>query len=84
MRPPAEYPRRILLCVTGLSPQIVTETLYALAHAKAPFIPTEVHLVTTFEGARLAKAAPYLLARQGGRNHTRRGLTLPPEAIVLS
>ena len=27
---PNRYPRRILLCVAGLSPQIVTETLYAL------------------------------------------------------
>ena len=27
---PDQYPRRILLCVAGLSPQIVTETLYAL------------------------------------------------------
>ena len=30
-RPGGTYPRRILLAVTGLSPQIVTETLYALA-----------------------------------------------------
>src|SRR5574337_1069108 len=28
---PHTYPRRVLLAVTGLSPQIVTETLYALA-----------------------------------------------------
>ena len=52
---PASYPRRVLLAVCGLSPQIVTETLYALAaDAHAPFIPTEVHLITTQEGARRA------------------------------
>jgi CRISPR-associated protein (TIGR02584 family) len=28
---PSEYSRRVLLAVTGLSPQVVTETLYALA-----------------------------------------------------
>ena len=35
------YPRRILLCVTGLTPQILTETLYALAvQRQPPFVPT--------------------------------------------
>ena len=55
-RAPATYPRRILLAVCGLSPQIVTETLYALATDKnEPFVPTEVHLITTAEGARRAE-----------------------------
>lgn len=67
MNAPAEFPRRILLCVTGLSPQIVTETLYALAHAQPAFLPTEIHLLTTAEGARLAKAA--LLHADGGQFH---------------
>ena len=55
-RAPAHYPRRVLLAVCGLSPQIVTETLYALAAKEHdPFIPTEVHLITTAEGARRAE-----------------------------
>ena len=55
-RPPADYTRRVLLAVCGLSPQIVTETIYALAADEhAPFIPTEVHLITTAEGARRAE-----------------------------
>lgn len=65
-RQPHNYSRRILLCVTGLSPQIVTETLYALAIQHQPaFIPTEVHLLTTSEGAKLAQAA--LLHPDGGQ-----------------
>ena len=44
-------PRKILLAVTGISPQIVTETLYALGceaeENPDAFIPTEVHLITT-------------------------------------
>ncbi len=53
---PESYPRRILVAVTGLSPQIVTETLYALAVEKnPPFIPTEVRLITTQQGAQKAK-----------------------------
>lgn len=67
MRQAHEFPRRILLAVTGLSPQIVTETLYALAHTEPAFLPTEVHLLTTAEGARLAKAA--LLHPDGGQFH---------------
>lgn len=49
---PHTYPRRILLAATGLSPQIVTETLYALAVEREPaFVPTEVHIISTAEGA---------------------------------
>ena len=53
---PQSYPRRILLCVSGLSPQIVTETLYALTVIGEPrFVPTEIHLLTTAEGAEWAR-----------------------------
>ncbi len=51
--------RRVLLCAIGMSPQIVTETLYALAvkpgEGCTPWIPTEVHIVTTARGADNAK-----------------------------
>lgn len=53
---PASYPRRVLLAVTGLSPQVVTETLYALTQRQhPPFVPTEVRLVTTAQGAEHAR-----------------------------
>lgn len=63
---PHEYPRRILIAVTGLSPQIVTETLYALAVAPtaSPFIPTEIHLISTRSGAEKARLA--LLSEEPG------------------
>jgi CRISPR-associated protein (TIGR02584 family) len=48
------YPTRILLAVTGLSPQVVTETLYALHRQQSP-LPTEVHLLSTAEGAERAR-----------------------------
>ncbi len=47
--------RRVLVCVTGLSPQIVTETLYALSQLKAPWIPDVVYLLTTQRGADNAR-----------------------------
>lgn len=47
-----KYSRRILLCVSSLSPQIITETVYALAVVGEPrFVPTEIHLLTTADGA---------------------------------
>jgi CRISPR-associated protein (TIGR02584 family) len=53
---PDQYERRVLVGVTGLSPQVITETLYGLAFINKPsFIPTEIHLVTTLEGAHRAK-----------------------------
>ncbi|RMD85161.1 MAG: TIGR02584 family CRISPR-associated protein, partial [Candidatus Dadabacteria bacterium] len=55
LKPPSAFGRRILVCVSGLTPQVVTETLYALATASKPFVPTEVHLITTSEGAERAR-----------------------------
>ncbi len=61
---PEEFARRILLMVTGRTPQVVTETLYALCVTQnPPFIPTEVHLITTAEGAQDARLA--LLSTDG-------------------
>ncbi len=54
MQNPQDYPRRILLVVTGLSPQVVTESLWALAVGAAPqdrFVPTEIQVLTTAAGA---------------------------------
>lgn len=66
------YPRRILLAVTGLSPQVVTETLYALGvraglDAGDTFAPTEIHIITTEQGAKIARTA--LLHPDGGQFH---------------
>jgi CRISPR-associated protein (TIGR02584 family) len=47
---PESYPRRVLVTVSGLTPQIVTETIYALATRAVPFVPTEVHVITTEVG----------------------------------
>jgi CRISPR-associated protein (TIGR02584 family) len=64
MTDPAAYPNRILLAVTGLSPQIVTETLYALAVAGIPaWVPTEVRIITTRRGAEQAQLS--LLSDEG-------------------
>ena len=81
LRPPQDYPRRLLVAVTGLSPQIVTETLYALAvRQDPPFLPTELRLITTEEGADRAKCS--LLHPESGWFHRLRAdYDLPPIAF---
>lgn len=49
----SQYDREVLLCVSGLSPQIITETVYAMAVSGAGgerIVPDEVHVVTTTVG----------------------------------
>lgn len=52
---PHDYQHRILIAVTGMSPQIITETVYALASQENPFVPTEIHVFTTQEGYNRAR-----------------------------
>ncbi|WP_297528231.1 CRISPR-associated ring nuclease Csm6 [Thiohalobacter sp.] len=74
---PHEYGRRILLAVTGLSPQVVTETVHALAVTRSPaFVPTEVHLVTTAEGRDRARLS-LLHPRTGWFHRLRESYGLP-------
>lgn len=43
------YNKRILVSVTGMSPAVVTETLYALVVEKG-IVPTEIRVITTTQG----------------------------------
>ena len=52
---PSDFDRRILVCVTGLTPQVVTETTYALACGEPSWPATEVHVLTTRTGADRAR-----------------------------
>ncbi len=53
MSAPREFKRRVLVSVTGLSPQVVTETLYSLV-TEQQFVPTEIILLTTVNGRNRA------------------------------
>lgn len=63
---PNNFPRRILLAVTGMSPQVVTETLYALV-TEQDFVPTEIRLITTVLGRNRAERD--LLDARDGQFH---------------
>lgn len=53
---PSPPTRNVLLCVAGLAPQVITETLYGLAVQRRPaFVPDAIHVVTTSEGAERAR-----------------------------
>lgn len=74
---PAEFTRRVLLAAAGLTPQVVTETVYALAHRNPPFYPTEIHLLTTTDGAERARLL--LLSKEPGWFHRLcKDYNLPP------
>ena len=56
MTSPATFPRRILAIASGMTPQVITETLYALAVQSTPaFVPTEIRVITTLDGADRAR-----------------------------
>lgn len=60
-------PETILLAVTGMSPAVLTETLWALAREKEPVIPDRVIVVTTTAGrARITGGLLAPSTRLGG------------------
>ena len=88
---PQDFATRILVAVTGLSPQVVTETLYALAVPPAPsearFVPTRIRVITTEEGA--SRARDSLLNSDSGWFHRLRSeyrlpaIEFGPEHIIV-
>lgn len=81
LSPPETDERRVLLVVTGLSPQIVTETIYALALKGNPaWVPTEVQVITTGLGKQ--KVEDTLLSDDPGWfNRLRQDYRLPEIAF---
>ena len=55
---------QVLLCVSGMSPAIITETLFALLTEPQAYRPREIHVVTTTQGKE--KIMTDLLNPQGG------------------
>ncbi|MCS7214783.1 MAG: CRISPR-associated ring nuclease Csm6, partial [Thermodesulfovibrio sp.] len=47
--------KNILLCVIGITPQIITETLYALYKNNPPVLIDELFIITTSKGAECIK-----------------------------
>ncbi len=47
--------REVLIFVAGTTPQIITETIYALIHQDPPVFPDEIYIITTTHGKDLIK-----------------------------
>jgi len=47
--------KEVLIFVAGTTPQIITETIYALIHQEPPINPDEIYVITTTHGKRLIK-----------------------------
>jgi CRISPR-associated protein (TIGR02584 family) len=81
MTDPTTYPRRVLLAVTGLSPQIVTKTLCAIAVRGRPvWVPTQIRIITTGRGAEEARRT-LLTAGPGWFHQLREDYRLPEIAF---
>ncbi len=86
--PPRSRGRRhgpnVLVLSLGMTPQVVTETLWVLLRREPPFLPEEIHLLTTGLGAEII--ARELLGGDGGPNRLQElarefGVTLPEPEI---
>ncbi len=74
--------RRILMCVSGMSAAIITETLYALLMQDPPFVPDEIHVVTTSTGKE--KIIKELLTPDSGHFHRLMQDYLPGQSMVFN
>ncbi len=61
-------PSTVLLAVTGMSPAVLTETVWALAHEAEPVLPSRVIAITTVAGRQEIERQLFQpLARFGGQ-----------------
>src|SRR4030042_4391817 len=47
--------KEVLIFVAGTTPQIITESIYALIHQNPPVYPDEIYVITTTHGNKLIK-----------------------------
>ncbi|MGC9386129.1 MAG: CRISPR-associated ring nuclease Csm6 [Hydrogenovibrio sp.] len=73
---PGGHGRRILFAILGTSPQILTETIYALTHGTPAFVPDEIHVLTTGIGAVQCKRGLFV-ANGGGFYQLKKAYDLP-------
>lgn len=72
-----EY-KEIFIFVSGSTPQIITETIYALAVKNPPIHPNEIIVITTVDGVKVAEEN---LKKKGILNNLCEELEIPPVNI---
>lgn len=78
---PAQFPRRVLLSLAGHSPAIITETVYALSQQDPPYVPTEIHIITTASGKQRVQQT--LLGENGALAKLCADYNLPMPALPV-
>ena len=73
--------KTVLLATTGMSPAVLTETVWALAREKPAVVPDEVYVVTTVSGAAKLKELSTELRRRINHRITDVGRWL--QAVLL-
>ena len=57
--------RKVLIASTGLSPQVITETVWSLCRRDPPWVPDEIRAITTLRGMEILRSS--LLRSDGGQ-----------------
>jgi len=70
--------KEIFISIAGSTPQVITETIYALAVKKPPVIPDEIFIITTFKGKVMIENA---LIGKGILKELCQEYNLPPLSI---
>lgn len=67
--------KEIFIFVAGTTPQIITETIYALAHESPPAYPDEIYIITTRTGKRRIEDT---IIKRRLLDHLAKELDMPP------
>ncbi len=70
--------KEVFIFVAGGTPQIITETIYALINSKPPIYPDEISIITTLMGRRCIEDT---IIKQGILEKMAREFGIPPMAI---
>ncbi len=70
--------KEIFIFVAGATPQIITETIYALSQKDPPIYPDEIYIITTSTGKKIIKNK---LLKEGILNELFAEYNIPPVAL---
>lgn len=70
--------KEIFIFVAGATPQIITETIYALSQKKPPIYPEEIYVITTSTGKKIIHET---LVKRGILNKLFKEYNIPPVTL---
>jgi CRISPR-associated protein (TIGR02584 family) len=70
--------KEVFIFVAGATPQIITETIYALSQKDPPVYPHEIYIITTSTGKKIIKDT---LVKKGILNELFTEYNIPPVTL---